>query len=118
MVHPRRTTPWAAVSTALFLLGGFVNLMPDIKGTNHFWGNLGILLDGDYICSTEEVVFAVAFHAALVAIPAVVFGWVLQALALVILGVGGGSLPPLAPEAGARAPLPPLAPAAGERGRD
>ncbi len=78
---------WFALSAALFIVGGFVNLWPDIKGTEHFWGQFSRLQQGDYSCSSEEMRFSVAFVGLLVAVPAVVLGWLLHALICMASGV-------------------------------
>src|SRR3712207_5088939 len=93
-------TLWAVFSVGLFLATAFINPMPDIKGSVSLWGGLYILLRGDYFCSTEEMIFATGCHARLLAIPALVFGWVLQGLIVAVpaaLRVGQGRAPTAAP---------------------
>jgi hypothetical protein len=77
---------WAGISLALFTLGGFVDPLPGIKGTHHFWGRLAMLLRGDYICSTGELATPIAFQGlVLLALPSAVLGWVAHALIVAVL---------------------------------
>jgi hypothetical protein len=78
---------WGAIAVVLFVLGGFVNPCPMSKASDSLWGLLGILIRGDYVCSSGELVFATLLYAVLMSIPALVFGWLLQALWLVAVGI-------------------------------
>jgi hypothetical protein len=82
---------WWAASLVLFILGGFVNLLPDsIKGSDHFWGHVNRLLYGGHLYNTQELTTTVVFLGMLLAVPALLLGWLLQALLFFTLGVFRG----------------------------
>ena len=75
---------WVIAACGLFAFLGFVDPVAGMaKDDNSYWAYLGILLSGNFICGTDELLAAVAFRALLVAIPSTVLGWLLQALLVV-----------------------------------
>jgi hypothetical protein len=76
---------WALIAVCAFVALGFVDPVAGVaKGHNSLWSYLGILLRGEYYCSTSELVAATMSKAVLAAAPAFVAGWVAQALIVVI----------------------------------
>jgi hypothetical protein len=57
--------------------------MPEGEGSVSYWQMWSISLSGEWICSTAGFVWFLVVHALLRAIPAVVVGWLLQAIVAV-----------------------------------
>lgn len=77
---------WGITSGCIFLALGFVDPVAGAtwKGDNSLWSYGGILVHGDYICSRAEILTHIAFLALLLAVPAALLGWVVQALVIVL----------------------------------
>jgi hypothetical protein len=70
---------WALAAIILFIALGFVDPVAGAaKGDNSLWSYVGHLCDGGY--NTEALLTAAAYRAVLQTVPAVLLGWVLQAL--------------------------------------
>jgi hypothetical protein len=90
---------WAVASGCVFVALGFVDPLAGAtwKGDNSLWAYLCMLMSGDYICSTTEMLVPIAFRALLQVAPAVALGWVLQAFIVILWSVarrnpqGGGA---------------------------
>jgi hypothetical protein len=88
MLRPFRTDYriWAFIAGCLFVVLGFVDPEAGATWTGHsFWTLLGVLLRGEYICSTADLVVSIVGRAVLLlAVPAVTLGWVLQAFVVML----------------------------------
>lgn len=94
MLGPFRTNyrVWVFAAGCLLMALGFVDPVAGAtwKGDNSFWSHVGILLSRDYICSTADLLAVIMFRALMLAVPAVVFGWVLQAFVVIFWSVARG----------------------------
>jgi len=65
---------------------GFVDPSEGVtsKGDNSLWAHLGILLRGDYICSTADILAPIMLQALLLAVPAAALGRVFQAVVIML----------------------------------
>jgi hypothetical protein len=94
MLGPFRTNyrVWVFAASCLFMALGFVDPVAGAtwKGDNSFWSHVGILLRRVYFCSTADLVDGIMLQALLQAVPAVVFGWVLQAFVVIFWSVARG----------------------------
>jgi hypothetical protein len=85
--EPYRTNYWfwGIASGCIFLALGFVDPVAGAtwKGDCSLWSHVGILIRGDYFCSSADIVAPIAFMALFLAVPAALLGWVLQALIVV-----------------------------------
>ncbi len=82
---------WAVVSLGLLTSASFINPMPDIKGSFSLWGEASNLLSRNDVPIIWESVARVGLYALVLAVPAVVFGWVVQACIVLFAAVLGGS---------------------------
>jgi hypothetical protein len=90
---------WAISALSLFFALGFVNPTAGVvyKGNNSLWTVVWILLSGNYHCSTSEILAIVGFRSLLQAVAAIVIGWVVHALVVMLwsrqqsVSRGGGS---------------------------
>jgi hypothetical protein len=80
--YPTAYRLWALVAVGLFVALGFVNPAAGAtwKGGSSLWLCVGILLCGEYHSSTAEALTAVVFWALILAGPAALVGWAVQAL--------------------------------------
>jgi hypothetical protein len=78
---------WAAFSLAFFMIGGFIELAPGVKEPTSLWAAVEELLRGDYYCTTSEMVGKIAVHALIRALPALLLGWAVHALLLVVMSI-------------------------------
>jgi len=78
---------WAGLSVALFIVAGFVDLAPGVKGPTNLWEPVEIFVRGQYYCSTGEIVGQIVLLAGIRAVPAIVLGWVLHAWVLAVISI-------------------------------
>ena len=79
---------WAVVALVLFVVLGCVNWVPESKGSVPYWVVWLIFLSGEYHCSTADIVMPLVLLTAMLATPAIAFGWVIQAIAGVLTRFG------------------------------
>jgi hypothetical protein len=81
---------WAFAAASVFLALGFVDPLAGAmwKDDYSLWAQVGILVRGDYICSTADILTPIAFRALLHTVPAAALGWVLQAFVVVLWSAG------------------------------
>jgi hypothetical protein len=77
---------WALIAGCMFVALGFVDPVAGAtwKGDNSLWSYIGILLRGEYICSTGEMLAPIVSRALFHAVPAALIAWVAQALFVVV----------------------------------
>ena len=78
---------WAGLTVALFILAGFVDLAPGVKGATNLWGLVEIFVRGQYYCSAGEMLGGIVVHAGIRAVPAILLGWVLHASMLAVISI-------------------------------
>jgi hypothetical protein len=86
---------WALAAGCVFVALGFVDPLAGAtwKGDNSLWAYIGILLRGEYICSTADMLIPILFRMVLQAVPAVAVGWVFQGFLVVLLSMVQGKRP-------------------------
>jgi hypothetical protein len=67
---------WLAISVPLFLACWF--LRGGKGGDMPMWEIWRVLITHDYICSTQEMLTGVGLYTLIFAVPAAIFGWILQ----------------------------------------
>jgi hypothetical protein len=92
---------WAAVAVCVFVALGFVDPFAGAaKGENNLWARVAILVTGDYICSTTEIILPILIVGAFEALSAAALGWVAQAAVVMVrsqfrsVKLGSGVGPP------------------------
>jgi hypothetical protein len=76
---------WALIAACAFVALGFVDPVAGAaKGDNSLWSWVGILVRGEYTCSTGELLAPIVLRAMIQAVPAALVGWVAQALIVVV----------------------------------
>jgi hypothetical protein len=70
---------WAAIAFGIFVGAGCINWVPESKALA-YWPTWWLFVTGKYACPTEEFVFVLAMWGVMLAIPAVILGWVGQAV--------------------------------------
>jgi hypothetical protein len=76
---------WFAMGMIVFCSLGFVNLAPDAKGSASYWGMWGIFLRRDFIGT--DIFAVLPFMTGVLALVALVSGWVLQAVLVAVFVV-------------------------------
>jgi hypothetical protein len=74
---------WGSLSLVLFVVLGFVPLVPEGKAAFSYWQLWAVFLSREWICSAGDFVALLVFHGLIRLIPSVVVGWVLYAIAVV-----------------------------------
>jgi hypothetical protein len=75
---------WVLASACVFAALSFIDLFAGVaKGDCSLWGQLAVLFRGEYICDTTEVLGGVVLWTAILAVPAVLIGWLIQAVIVV-----------------------------------
>jgi hypothetical protein len=70
----------------VFAALGFVDLLEGVaKGENYFWSYVRRLVTGNYSCTTADMVLPVLMFAGMLAVPAAILGWAVQAVLVVLL---------------------------------
>jgi hypothetical protein len=76
---------WAVAAGCVFVILSFVDPVVGVaKGDNTLWTYFRVLLSGQYACSTTDAVSVVLMRAVFQLVPAMILGWVIQALFLVV----------------------------------
>ena len=79
---------WGLAAACVFAALGFVDVTAGVgKGDNWFWANVARLALHDYHGSSAEAVSIIAVQAIVLAGPALLLGWALQAIAVVFLSL-------------------------------
>jgi hypothetical protein len=81
-----RTIRWLWIVLCLLLFIGFGFLPPvgETKGDGSYWARISAFVKGDYFVSTHVYITTLVLHTVLLAFPAALFGWVIQAALVVI----------------------------------
>jgi hypothetical protein len=77
---------WAVAAVCWFVALGFFELTGGYsKADTSLWGdNLRVLLTRDYLCPSFDLLFALGMQVVMCAVPALVLGWVTQAVVVII----------------------------------
>jgi hypothetical protein len=72
---------WAIFATVILVVLGNWNWLPEnVKSAVTYWQQWAIFLSGDYGGHSGDFLFALLFIGLIWAIPAIIFGWVAQAV--------------------------------------
>lgn len=84
---------WLAATAILFLAGSWVNWFPEAKGPLVYWYVWWVFVSGQYQCSTADMVVPLAVWTVILAVPAIVLGWTIQAVAVAVVARLRGEAP-------------------------
>jgi hypothetical protein len=97
---------WAAVAACLFVALEFVDPLAGAwwKGDASFWHEVGALVRGEYASGLSGALPLLLPYAALLAVPALLLGWLAQAAVVILRARRRVTAPPSAPAAPAQPP--------------